>query len=206
MSASEDLQHYQKHRRVVLAILIAVIFLALLFVGTPIDAGDAWHERIEQVGVVLMVTAILGRTWCTLYIGGRKSAEIVRGGPYSVTRNPLYVFSTIGAAGIGAMMGSATVALGFAVITYFAFHAVTLVEEAYLEKAFGEPYRAYMKDVPRFFPRFSLFKESKLLSVRPQVLYRTFADGLVFLMAYPFFEAIEYLQKSGVLPVLLRVY
>lgn len=201
-----NLSRFQRRRRLVLAVLIAVIFLALLFVQSALPTGGTFHEYVEAVGVGLIFVAILGRTWCTLYIGGRKSAEIVDKGPYSVTRNPLYVFSTIGAAGIGAMVGSVTVAIGFAALTYLSFHYVTLVEEDYLKKTFGEPYLRYMSRVPRFFPKFGLFQEAEMLSVRPQTLYRTFNDGLFFLLAYPFFEFVEYLQNAGVLPVLLRLY
>jgi protein-S-isoprenylcysteine O-methyltransferase Ste14 len=202
----DELSRYQRRRRIVLAALIAIIFMALLFVRSAVASDDGLHEHIEAFGIGAILVAILGRTWCTLYIGGRKSAEIVRGGPYSVTRNPLYVFSTIGAAGIGAMTGSVTVAVALAVLCHAAFHSVILVEEAYLDENFGEPYRQYMKEVPRFLPKPSLFRESDMLSVRPQLLYRTFADGLLFLAAYPFFEAIEYLQDTGAVPMLLRLY
>jgi hypothetical protein len=104
------------------------------------------------------------------------------------------------------MTGSMTVAVAFAVITYLAFHSVTLVEEAYLKRAFGKPYLDYMEEVPRFFPRFRLFHEGETLTVRPQLIYRTFTDGLLFLAAYPFFELVEYLQDTGVLPVFLWLY
>lgn len=201
-----ELGRYQRRRRFVLAGLTAGIFLGLFFVSSALSTEDTLHEHIEAFGIGAILVAILGRTWCTLYIGGRKNAEIVKGGPYSVTRNPLYVFSTIGAAGIGAMTGSITVAIVFAVLCYAAFHAVILVEEAYLEENFGDSYRQYMREVPRFFPNPRLFRESEMLAVRPQLLYRTFIDGLFFLAAYPFFEAIEYLQESGAVPVLLRLY
>jgi len=206
MRGSDRLSRYQGRRRLALGILVAVIFTALLFVGSVTTADDRLHEYVEQVGAVLILAAILGRCWCTLYIGGRKSAEIVRGGPYSITRNPLYLFSAIGAAGIGAMSGSIVVALAFAAITALAFHFVILTEEAYLAEAFGEPYAAYMRDVPRFFPDPRLFVENDALTVRPQLIYRTFADGLAFALAYPFFEIVEWLQQSGTLPVLLRLY
>lgn len=202
----DELGRYQRRRRFVLAGLTAGIFLGLFFVSSALSTEDTLHEHIEAFGIGAILAAILGRTWCTLYIGGRKNAEIVKGGPYSVTRNPLYVFSTIGAAGIGAMTGSITVAIVFAVLCYAAFHAVILVEEAYLEENFGDSYRQYMREVPRFFPNPRLFRESEMLTVRPQLLYRTFIDGLFFLAAYPFFEAIEYLQESGAVPVLLRLY
>jgi protein-S-isoprenylcysteine O-methyltransferase Ste14 len=201
-----ELGRYQRRRRAVLAVLIVLIFMALLFVRSAAAPEDWMHGNVEAFGIGAILIAILGRTWCTLYIGGRKSSEIVRGGPYSVTRNPLYVFSTIGAAGIGAMTGSLAVAAFLAVLCCVAFYSVISVEEAYLEEKFGEPYRQYMRDVPRFFPNPALFKESEMLSVRPQTLYRTFADGLMFLAAYPFFEFIEHLQEAGALPVLLRLY
>ncbi|MDH6231294.1 protein-S-isoprenylcysteine O-methyltransferase Ste14 [Mesorhizobium soli] len=206
MSSSSDLSRFQHRRRLALAALITVAFVALLFVQSALPAGSKSHEYVEVVGFVLILVAILGRTWCTLYIGGRKSAEIVDKGPYSVTRNPLYVFSAIGAGGVGALMGSVTVAVIFAVLTYLSFLYVILVEEDYLKRTFGEVYLRYLDRVPRFFPNFSLFKDAEMLSVRPKTLYRTFTDGLIFLVAYPFFEFVEYLQDSGVLPVLFHLY
>ncbi len=202
----DELGRYQKRRRLVLGALFVLMVVALLFVRSARAAEDDLHERIEQIGIALMLIAILGRTWCTLYIGGRKSSEIVRGGPYSVTRNPLYLFSAIGAAGVGAMTGSAVVALAFAILCTIAFLLVIQVEEAYLEENFGETYRQYRREVPRFLPDLRLFRESNLLSVRPQMLYRTFRDGLLFLAAYPLFELIEHWQDVGALPVLLRLY
>lgn len=205
MSSVDQLGRFQRRRRLAIAVLVAVILVSLLFVATATGMPESFHEHVEQVGIVLIVAAILGRMWCTLYIGGRKGHEIVSGGPYSVTRNPLYVFSSVGAAGIGAMSGSVVVAVAFAMITAAVFHYVILVEEAFLKQAFGEPYLAYMERVPRFLPNPFLFRESEMLSVRPQILYRTFTDGLVFMLAYPFFESVEYLQQAGVLPVLLRL-
>ena len=206
MTAPNSLGRFQARRRRVLALLVGVIFLALLFVRSETTPGDSLHEYVEWVGGALILIAILGRTWCTLYIGGRKSAEVVTGGPYSVTRNPLYLFSAIGAIGIGAMTGSMVIALAFGVMTWLAFLAVIVVEERFLEQAFGQPYRDYMERVPRFFPKPWLFHESAELTVRPDLIYRTFTDGLVFILAYPFFETVEYLQAAGILPVVLHLY
>lgn len=200
-----DLSRFQHRRRLALAVLIAVVLLGLLFVQSRLPSSGKAHEYVEALGFGLILLAILGRTWCTLYIGGRKAAEIVDTGPYSVTRNPLYVFSAIGAAGVGALAGSVTVAVVFAVVTYLCFLYVILVEEKYLTNTFGDVYLRYMQRVPRFLPNFGLFKDAEMLSVRPKVLYRTFTDGLIFLVAYPFFEIVEYLQNSGILPVLFRV-
>lgn len=204
MTTLRELGKYQQRRRMVIAFIIALLVLALLFVRS--QSSDHIHEYIEAFGLSLIVMAIVGRMWCTLYIGGRKSAEIVSSGPYSVSRNPLYVFSTIGAIGIGAQTGSAIVALIFGVLCYLAFSIVIRTEEKFLTQTFGKPYRDYLQTVPRFFPKFWLFRDEAELLVKPKRVYRTFTDGLVFFVAYPFFEFIEYLQNVGSLPVFLRLY
>lgn len=204
MKTLGELGTYQQRRRAVIAVIIAFLAISLLFVRSAWEHNV--HEYIEVVGLSFIVLAIVGRMWCTLYIGGRKSAEIVRTGPYSVTRNPLYVFSTLGAIGIGAQTGSLIVALGFGVLCYVAFSIVIRTEEAFLKGTFGAPYVKYCSEVPRFFPRPSLFQDEERLSVKPDRVYRTMLDGLVFFVAYPAFEFVEYLQSIDVLPILLRLY
>lgn len=205
MKTIGELGKYQQRRRIAIAVVITLLVVSLLFVRSGWVNEDI-HEYIETAGLSFIVMAIVGRMWCTLYIGGRKSAEIVRTGPYSVSRNPLYVFSTLGAMGVGAQTGSLLVSLGFGILCYVAFAIVIRTEEAFLEKTFGEPYRAYCREVPRFFPRFSLFRDDEILTVKTDRVYRTLTDGLVFFVAYPFFEFVEFLQKVDVLPVLLRLY
>ncbi|PSH67557.1 methyltransferase family protein [Phyllobacterium sophorae] len=205
MNSPTEMARYQQRRRLAIAVVIGLILVALLTIRSA-WSNDWVHEYIEDFGIGAIVLAILGRMWCTLYIGGRKSAEIVRLGPYSMSRNPLYVFSTLGAAGIGMLTGSLTVALVLAILCYVAFRFVIAAEEGYLENVFGEPYRAYKREVPRFFPKISLYREADVLSVRSSVLYKTLFDGLVFFVSYPLLEFVEYLQTTGALPVLLRLY
>ncbi len=204
MKTLGELGKYQQRRRLAIGAVVVLLVVALLFVSS--QSTGHFHEYIEAFGLSLIVAAIIGRMWCTLYIGGRKSAEIVQSGPYSVTRNPLYVFSSIGAMGIGAQTGSVIIAVAFGVLCYLAFSVVIRTEEKFLKQNFGKPYEAYCASVPRFFPKLSLFRDDKELIVRPDRLYRTFTDGLVFFVAYPFFEFVEYLQDIHVLPVLLRLY
>lgn len=195
---------YQDVRRLVIGALLVLLCIGLAFVGTT--QSDAWHERLESIGVLVIVTGIAGRLWSILYIGGRKSAEIVDDGPYSVTRNPLYLFSAIAAAGVGAQTGSLLVALAFFVLCAVAFQVVILREERYLAAMFGESYRDYVSRVPRFFPNPWLFRDRPEVTFQPRTLKRTLVDGLVFFISVPFFEMIEHAHESGVLPVLLKVF
>lgn len=195
---------YQHMRRLVLAVLIVVMFAALLFGQSVFPPDTPVHETIEMVGVLLIFLGVVGRLWSTLYIGGRKSSEVVTGGPYSITRNPLYVFSTLAAAGVGAQMGSITATVGFGVLCAGAFYIVILREERYLKEVLGAPYQAYLAKVPRFLPKLSLYEEGDTGSFKPRLLRTTLLDGLVFLVALPFFELIDGAQQSGMLPVLFR--
>lgn len=198
-----SLGRFQRMRRLVLAILIAGAFLALCVVRS--NTTDGFHEFVEALGLGVIGAAILGRLWCTVHIGGRKASEIVTSGPYSVSRNPLYVFSALAAMGVGAQTGSLVVAAVFGLATIIAFHIVIWREEDYLASVFGQGYADYVARVPRFWPRFSLYQDVETVVARPSLLYRTLTDGLVFFVAVPAFEAIEWAQSAGHLPVLLRL-
>lgn len=199
------LGRYQRMRRLVLAVAIIAMFAALLFGQSAFPPDSTIHEVLEMAGILMIFLGIVGRLWCTLYIGGRKSDEVVTGGPYSMTRNPLYVFSTLAAAGVGAQMGSIVAMVGFAALCAGAFHIVILREERFLQTVFGAEYRAYLARVPRFFPDFSLYKEGDTGRFKPRLLLNTLLDGLVFLVALPVFELIDHAQVTGTLPVLFRL-
>lgn len=194
--AAADLGTVQKIRKAaVLVGLVALVGLSL--VSQSIGGVDgAWHERVELAGFVAIIVSIVGRAWCSLYIGGRKKAEIVDRGPYSIARNPLYLFSFVGAFGIGAQSGSVTIALLFVLVALLVFSLTVRREEAFLEREFGEVYRAYKARTPRFWPRFALWRDEEQLTIRPSLFLLTIRDGLVFLLAIPVFELIDMGQAA----------
>lgn len=199
------------HLRRVQLIRKAVLFVALiaalaLAVITRSFGGDTFaHEEIEAVGLVMIVICVVGRAWCSLYIGGRKKAEIVDRGPYSISRNPLYVFSFIGAFGMGAQTGTLTMAAVFLLIAVGVFYLTVRQEEAWLESAFGEPYRDYRVRTPRFWPNFRRWRDTDTLEVRPVFFLTTLRDGLAFFLAVPLFEALEQAQNVGWVRVMFNL-
>jgi protein-S-isoprenylcysteine O-methyltransferase Ste14 len=200
-----DLQQVQRIRK--LAVLVALIGLVGASLVTQSSDGvhGEWHERVEVIGLVAIVLSIVGRAWCSLYIGGRKKSEIVDRGPYSITRNPLYVFSYIGAFGIGAQSGSATIGFAFVLAAMVVFYMTVKREEAFLEREFGAVYAAYKARTPRFWPRFSLWRDQEQLTIRPALFVTTILDGLIFLLAVPVFELIDVGQASGWLQVMAHL-
>lgn len=181
----------------------AVLAALMLFVH-PAIGGDP-HEAIEMAGVGLVLACIAGRMWSILYIGGRKNADLVTAGPYAMTRNPLYFFSTVGAVGIGLMLGSFVAAALFGLAAYGVLGATAAREAQYLRTLFGARYDDYARRTPIFWPSPALYREPREASFSPAVLRRTFLDGLLFLLAFPLIEAVEHLQDAGWLPVLFNL-
>ncbi|SFU17168.1 Phospholipid methyltransferase [Mesorhizobium sp. YR577] len=140
-----------------------------------------------------------------LYIGKRKGVELIETGPYSITRNPLYVFSALAALGAGAQSGSIVLAVIFAIGTVAVFYFVALREEAFLKDRFGAPFNAYCLRVPRFWPSFRLYRDEPTVFASTDRLYTTLKDGLIFFLAKPAFDFIEYLQLWGFMPILVRL-
>lgn len=193
----------QAIRKIVLLIGIVAGIFVFAVTDSATVSGETVHEMIEWVGIVLIVVCILGRTWASLYIGGRKIDTLTMRGPYSVTRNPLYFFSVIGAAGVGAQTGSAVLGLICGALAFVVFYVVVLQEEKLLLNLYGESYADYMRTVPRFFPKPSLWHDEKTLTIFPARALMTFADAMVFLLAVPLAELFEHLRIAGIVPTLL---
>ena len=199
-----DLQRIQKIRKWAIGLsLLAVVVLAM-FTASWWGNGQT-HEAVEVLGRAAIVVSIVGRAWCSLYIGGRKKAEVVSTGPYSLSRNPLYLFSYAGAFGVGAQTGSMVIAALFVLIAVVVFHFTIAKEEAWLTAEFGDAYRTYMARTPRMGPDFSKWRDEEELSIKPRFFLTTIRDGLVFLLAIPIFESVDMAQAAGWLPVLLRL-
>jgi protein-S-isoprenylcysteine O-methyltransferase Ste14 len=201
----DSLRDVQRRRKHWLRGLIGLGALALLFVASYWPDDQTMHESLETIGLIAIVACIAGRAWCILYIGGRKTNELVTLGPYSVSRNPLYLFSFLGAFGVGLQSGSATVGLICLAIALAVFVPVVNREEKVLAGHFGEAFAAYCARTPRFGPRIAAWRDAEHLSFSPVLLYHTVRDGLVFACAFPVFELIGYAQDNGILPVLLRL-
>jgi protein-S-isoprenylcysteine O-methyltransferase Ste14 len=199
-----ELSAVQHRRRRSVALGLAAVMAVSLFTGSVWNDEEPLRAVIEALGLVMIAIAVVGRAWCSLYIGGRKAEELVTTGPYSVSRNPLYVFSFIGAFGVGAQSGSLTLGLVFLVATMAIFIPLIAREESYLANAMPRLFAAYRSMTPRLWPRPALWRSPKEITIRPDLFLRTLFDGLPFVAAWPLFEGIEALQRSGLVPLLAR--
>ena len=201
MSASIASKPFNQRKRllVIQGLSIAAIG-SLLFTRPGWDEASLLHEFAEMIGFVLILICIFGRLWSILYIGGRKNSELAVCGPYSITRNPLYLSSTIGALGIGLMFGSIVVATVLGVCTYAVFGMTVRKEEAFLRDRFGAKFEEYAATTPRFWPKPWLYRDESQHTFSTKALRSTFVDALYFLAVFPAIEGIEYFQVIGYLP------
>jgi protein-S-isoprenylcysteine O-methyltransferase Ste14 len=194
----------QRRRRRALWIGALLAALAIPFTESSAEEGLA-HELLEMLGVFFIATGVLGRAWCTLYIGSRKGTEVVATGPYSVSRNPLYLFSFVAVAGIGAQTGSYIMTALLVSVAIIIFLPAILREEGALAARFGEEYARYRSRVPRFGPKLGGWTDMETVVVTPRLFWKTAREGLLFFLVIPYCEAIEWLQGAGVIEPLVRL-
>jgi protein-S-isoprenylcysteine O-methyltransferase Ste14 len=113
-----------------------------------------WSGEVARVlGLVLVAAGALGRIWCSAFIAGYKDEQLVTWGPYSLCRNPLYAWSMLAGIGIGLASSSVTLlAATVLVLAVLHLRAIRDEERALLER-YGEAFRRYCVQVPRFLPR-----------------------------------------------------
>jgi len=205
-ATGSNLQQLQRRRkRVLRAGALGGMVLLLLADSAWRTAAPGVHVLLQRCGFLLILVCIVGRTWCTLYIGGYKKRELITKGPYSVVRNPLYVFTIIGVTGVGLLAGSASIALLFGALALAVFAFVTVQEEAFLAGTFGKAFAAYAAEVPRFWPRFSAWQDTDELLIRPRLVLRTFLEASLFLLAVPLLDLKDLAQRLSLLPALLQL-
>jgi hypothetical protein len=144
--------------------------------------------------------------WCSVYIAGYKTDQLIQSGPYSISRNPLYFFSWLG--GIGIAMGSQTILLPAIVAVAFLIYYPWVIssEEAVLTDRHGEAFTNYKAKVPRFFPAWSLLSEPEDYAMKPIVFRRHICQVIWFALFLSGLSFIHGLHAAGVLPVLFWIY
>jgi hypothetical protein len=122
-----------------------------------------------------------------------------------MVRHPLYLFSIIGAAGIGALWGSFVVSLTLSVATALILKGVTRQEEQFLAAKFGASYTTYAAHVGRYIPRRYRWRKESIAPINHAIAMRTLAQSSFFLLGVPIAALAQWGQLSGSLPVLVAL-
>jgi protein-S-isoprenylcysteine O-methyltransferase Ste14 len=120
--------------------------------------GDV-YERLRIAGAILLFGGIallaaaqlnLGASW-RIGINEDEAPGLVTGGLYRFCRHPIYLGLVMALAGYAALLPTT---LSFVLLAgaYLGVRVQAAVEEAYLERTYGEAFRTYAGRVGRFLP------------------------------------------------------
>ena len=108
-------------------------------------------------GALLLLGAALPASGATLFrrrgtsvVPVRPTTALVTGGPYRLTRNPMYVGFALVHAGLALRRRSTWALLMLGPVLAVVDRIVIRREERYLERTFGEEYRSYARRVRRW--------------------------------------------------------
>ena len=124
-----------------------LFFGAVLYsVGLPLRLETMWF----YIGLTVYASGSILYVISTINFASTPSNKPIVKGVYKISRNPMYIFSALTLLGIG--IGCASWFMIMFVILYTAInHLTVLTEEKYCSEKYGESYREYMKNVPRYF-------------------------------------------------------
>ncbi len=159
--------------RVPLGFLFAAVFL-IFARPEPLTLG---------IGGAIAVVGLLIRAWASGHI--RKNQNLAVSGPYSYTRNPLYLGSFILGVGFTTASGVWWLGLGFVALFLGIYLPVMRVEASELTQIFGEEYHEYARRVPLFVPRPTAYQKSAVKFDSALYLrYREYQATLGFAFAW----------------------
>lgn len=148
------------------------ILILLLFLASP-PPGEIWGSTTLEraVNVIALLVALSGLALRATVIGyayikrgglNKKvyAKDLVTEGMFGICRNPLYLGNLLIYTAVFLMHGDPwVVSIGVASFL-FMYQCIIYTEEDYLQNKFGEGYKAYCADVPRWLPRLDKFAKA----------------------------------------------
>lgn len=149
------------------------------------------HEVVEFIGYFLVMFCAFGRVYCSAYLGGYKNNTVVNTGPFSIVRNPLYLFSLIGVLGISFITSNLYVMLFAPTAIYLIYLSLIKREEEYLLATFGDEYKKYIQKTPRFFPNIKNYNAPDTYQFHTKNLNKALFDAVWWFVPFVVLEVLE---------------
>lgn len=165
------------NRGIIPLLLLLPVGIAVSF-SDPIIAEESILDiAMDTIGWLLFGLYLTFRIWATLYVGGRKDKELQTEGPYSITRNPLYVGSFCFALSAILFFKSLSLLFVFCIAWTAYLRWVIKAEERFIEQKFGEEFKKYYSRTPRLFPSLAAYRSGDSIEVKLKAI-RTEAKRL----------------------------
>ncbi|MGA2913216.1 MAG: isoprenylcysteine carboxylmethyltransferase family protein [Methanoregula sp.] len=105
---------------------------------------------LSGLGFAVWARVHLGKYWSSMP-AIRVDHKLIRTGPYSLVRHPIYTGILFGVAGTAIIIGEPLGLIAFFLILVVYLWKIRM-EEKYLQEEFGEDYARYKKEVPALIP------------------------------------------------------
>jgi protein-S-isoprenylcysteine O-methyltransferase Ste14 len=198
---------YQQGRLILTKVFFIALVVLLALSGSRLETeNEIPFTFLFVIGCFLVGIASLGRMWCSLYIAGHKTKDLVVEGPYSICRNPLYFFSMLGGIGVGCTSETLTVPVIILIAFALYYPYVIRFEEKKLRELHGQDYETYFRTVPQFWPKWSLLTEPEEYSVNPKTFRKHIFSALWFVWIVGILEMFEAFREMNLFPVLFSIY
>jgi protein-S-isoprenylcysteine O-methyltransferase Ste14 len=145
----------------ILAIGLGVWSPLLAESGDVEAIGTLDRSAVHSAGIALFALGLIatvasqqwmGRSWRVGVDEGERT-ELVTGGPFAFTRNPIYAAVSMVFAGLALVVPSVASLASLGLLVASLEAQTRLVEEPYLVRTHGQAYLRYARRVGRFLPR-----------------------------------------------------
>ena len=133
-----------------LALEISRLGIASFAVATPIVI--VLGALAAAIGAVLRIWGAAYLGYETVHHGEMQGGAVMAAGPYRYVRNPLYLGGWFMMIAISLLMPPTGALFTMVLVTIFYLRLI-LGEEAFLAAKLGDPYKEYLRSVPRLIPR-----------------------------------------------------
>ncbi len=119
-----------------------------------------------SLGLGLFACGVFLRVWAQQHLHYRLRIDttLTRSGPYRRIRNPIYWGNTLIGAGLVATSGLLWLVVPTAAWFLAVYAVVVRYEEGVLAELYGEPYRRFLAEIPRWLPLGSLDLDLELVN------------------------------------------
>ncbi len=188
--------------RLTVSRLFGLGVLLLLVVSAPFWRTPTNHlvgSVLFFLGILLACLGFFGRVWCLSFIKGHKKKTLIKHGPYSLCRHPLYLFSLIGGIGVGLCTQTLTIPLVFGVAFALYYPVVIRREEMFLGGIF-EGYEAYKQDTNAIFPCWAKYSEGETVTICTRSFRRELTEAAGSVAFIGLISLLQGLQRAAILP------
>jgi protein-S-isoprenylcysteine O-methyltransferase Ste14 len=146
---------------------VPIAFVLYLLQGTLLYYEITLGTPFLVLGIILIAAGVVLHAWTAKLIGLKatigytelkpdmRSEEpvLIKSGPFSVVRHPSYWAHTAIITGIFFITGTIAVAIIAVIDLAITYFVTTTLEDQELVERFGNKYKEYQREVPKFFPK-----------------------------------------------------